>query len=332
MKIKLIPLLLVLILFVTCKKDNTGTTANASDLNNISDPVDTLIPLNDLGRGTYHGYVGGLYPNGANTPSGPYAKNLHAMSKSIIPIDTFGNPSNIGKQGQILFISMGASTGANTMMALKEKTVGNPLTNPKLHLMNCNQAAQQAPLNFIMNPKSDYWGHVGFVLKYNKGSFRQVQVVYLETEDSTRSLAFPGRPVTVKDDLEACLRVMKSKFPNLKVVYVLGRSRVFGTNAAWNREPAPYYFGWACKWAIEDQINKVHGTRYWGPSPVAPMITWGFYEWATTKPRTTDGFSWQPSETKDGLHGNEAGQDTVATRFQNFLLTDRYASLWYAAH
>jgi len=29
---------------------------------------------------------------------------------------------------------------------------------------------------------------------------------------------------------------------------------------------------------------------------------------------------------------NTVGQDTLATRFQNFLLTDKYARIWYAAH
>jgi hypothetical protein len=98
------------------------------------------------------------------------------------------------------------------------------------------------------------------------------------------------------------------------------------------REPAPYFFGWACKWAIEDQINGVPGTEYKGSNPVAPMITWGFYEWADSLPRTTDAFYWRFSETSDGLHANAAGLDTLSTRFQNFLLTDQNASTWYAEH
>ncbi len=99
----------------------------------------------------------------------------------------------------------------------------------------------------------------------------------------------------------------------------------------WNTEPGPYYFGWACKWAIQDQIRKVPGTEYKGPNAVAPMITWGFYQWADSLPRKTDNFYWRYSQTKDGLHANEAGQDTLATRFQKFLLKDQRAKLWYAA-
>ena len=62
------------------------------------------------------------------------------------------------------------------------------------------------------------------------------------------------------------------------------------------------------------------------------MLAWGFYQWADSLPRTTDDFYWRFSETKDGLHANDAGQDTLSKRFQNFLLTDPYASVWYARH
>ena len=62
------------------------------------------------------------------------------------------------------------------------------------------------------------------------------------------------------------------------------------------------------------------------------MLAWGFYQWADTIPRKTDGFYWLPAETADGLHANEEGQDTLSNRFQNFLLTDKYAGTWYANH
>jgi hypothetical protein len=158
-----------------------------------------------------------------------------------------------------------------------------------------------------------------------------VQVIYLETDDSAKVI-WPNKPNIVKNDIDSCLRLFKQKFPNLKLVYVLGRTKTFGNLKYWNREPGPYYFGWGCKWAIEDQINGVPGTEYKGENAVAPMLTWGFYEWANETPRITDGFSWNASQTVDGLHATTVGQDTLTTRFQNFLLTDQYANLWYAKH
>jgi hypothetical protein len=68
-----------------------------------------------------------------------------------------------------------------------------------------------------------------------------------------------------------------------------------------------------------------------GDSAVAPLVTWGWYQWANGSaiPRK-DGFVWQESDTEDGVHATSEGQDTLSSRFQNFLLTDPNARVWYA--
>lgn len=323
---------LIALLFITCSKENNNdtnilTTQESSDV--IIDPVNT--PIDVIGTGTFRDSIGGSYPDGSNTASGDYAANLLAASKSIVPLDTLGNPSRTAK-AKVVFISLGGSTGGHNMKSLKSKTAGNPLTNPKLLLLSCNNGTGDASLNDIMNPAAAYWAHVTQIIKGGKSSYRQVQIVYLETEDSSTYVAWPGRPNVVKGELENCLRILKDQFPNLKVVYTLARTRTFSSSALWNREPSPYYFGWAAKWAIQDQINGVPGTEYKGKNAVAPMLTWGFYQWADSLPRSTDGFYWRKSETADGLHANAVGQDTLSNRFQRFLLTDPYASTWYAVH
>ena len=118
----------------------------------------------------------------------------------------------------------------------------------------------------------------------------------------------------------------------MKLLY-FGRTTTFHKNDTPNIEPCPYYNGWAQKFVIEDQINGVAGTKYKGANAVAPLVTWGWYEWAdgTNIPRQ-DGFTWQESDTEDGLHATDAGEDTLSSRFQNFLLTDPYANIWYANH
>lgn len=315
-----------------CTKNDTVTQAlTAGQSSQVTAVTDTaIIPLNDLGAGTFYGYTGGLYPGGANVPSGQYGYDLTRMSSSIVPLDTFGNPSPTGR---IVFISLGGSTGGKNFKLLKEKTEGNPLTNPQLLLLKCSNGKRTASLNSQMDPNDSYWDHVTQIITgFAASSYRQVQVIYLEADDSAKNnITFPARALKVKEDLQACLRVYKKKFPNVKVVYVLGRTRTFGNQIPYNREPSPYLFGWGCKWAIEDQINGVPGTEYKGKKVVAPMLTWGFYQWADSLPRKTDGFYWRQSLTEDGLHANDEGQDTLATRFQKFLLTDKRASLWYAA-
>jgi hypothetical protein len=160
----------------------------------------------------------------------------------------------------------------------------------------------------------------------------RVQVLYLESDDTTRFISWPQRPTLIKTDIETCRRIMKVKFPNLKLLYVLARTRTFGDNAPWNKEPSPYYMGWGCKWAIQDQMERIKDPQEEAAIPITPLITWGFYQWADSLPRITDGFYWRYSETADGLHANSFGEDTLTDRFQNFLLTDKNARLWYAAH
>jgi len=322
---------LFILLFFSCSKENISNQIQANKQSEAVTIKEPRIPLNDLGKGTYMGYTGGLYPGGANTPPVKYSFDLMQISKTIVPLDTFGKASDNGK---IVFISLGASIGGKNMKAMVKKTAGNPVTNPKLLLYNCNEGGKYSALSNIANPNDSYWEHVSEVIESQKSSYKQVQVVYLETDDGIVTKLFPDRPNQVKNKIEASARTIKQKFVNAKVLYLLGRTRTFNdasNNATpWNTEPSPYYFGWACKWAIEDQINGVPGTEYKGTNKVAPVMTWGFYQWADSLPRTTDSFYWRWSETKDGLHSNDAGEDTLATRFQNFLLTNSNSKLWYA--
>jgi hypothetical protein len=319
----------IVLLFINCSKENTSNRAYTTFQSSDAVAVNTAkIPLNDLGTGTYRDSVGGLYPNGANTPSGTYAADLLKVSKTIIPLDTFGKVSSTG---YTVFISLGGSTGGKNMEALQNKTKGNPLTNPRLKLLRANSGARRSTLNSIMNPNDPYWDHITQIIKGSRSSYRQVQVIYLETNDSVRIETWPEKSNSAKIALESSMRTLKQRFKNLKVIYVLGLTQSFSGNPG-IREPAPYFFGWSCKWAIQDQINGVPGTEYKGSNAVAPIITWGFYQWANSTPRTTDNFYWRVTETADGLHANPIGQDTLSKRFQNFLLTDSNASLWYAKH
>jgi hypothetical protein len=325
--------LLVALLFTACAKENTNTQLHAynQSLDKVYTPPDPKVPLNDLGTGTFGDSVGGLYPNGVNSPSGTYADDLYSISQTIVPLDTFGNPSRSPK-AKIVFLSMGGSTGGHNMKNLQTKTYGNPVCNQSVKIINGNTGSGDGALQDIMDPNNAYWNHITQMLHGTKASYRQVQLLYLESDDTTRFISWPQRPNLLKTDLETAMQIMKSKFPNLKILYVLGRTRTFGDNIPYNKEPSPYYFGWGCKWAIQDQINGVAGTQYKGANPVAPMITWGFYQWADSLPRITDQFYWRYSETADGLHANSFGEDTLTDRFQNFLLMDKNASLWFAAH
>src|SRR5437762_6223976 len=128
----------VTLFFLSCAKEINDDNPQATNVSNLQQSTEVSIPLNDLGTGKYMDSVGGLYPGGANKPSGQYAKDLLSLSKAIVPIDTFGNAS---AKGSILFISLGGSTGGHNMKMLQTKTRDNPVTNPTLKLLNCNNGS-----------------------------------------------------------------------------------------------------------------------------------------------------------------------------------------------
>jgi len=333
MKRTFLRLFLAFIMFADCTKPGSDFVHPESANNSSVILIDTAkIPINDLGTRTYFGFTGGLYPGGANSPSGQYARDLGNFARSILPLNASGVKDS-SANGKIAFISLGGSTGGNLMNALKAKTDGNTKTNPFLNLVSCSNGYSSGSFNSIMNPNDPYWQHVDQVLKGHSISYRQVQVIYIESEDSTNLIFFPGRAYRVRNEFEACMRLCKIKFTNLKLVYVEGRTTTFDKYQIPNREPSLYYNGWGEKFAIQDQINGKSGTQYKGDSAVAPLVTWAWYQWAngTTTPRQ-DGFVWTKNMTTDGIHATDAGEDTLASRFQNFLLTDRYASIWYANH
>ena len=320
------------IVFYSCRKVGSAKISSAEVNAGVIEFTDTVkIPLTDFKKRTYFGFTGGLYPGGVNKPTGQYATNLMKFVSAVYPRNARGEIDSVA--GQICFISIGGSTGGHMMDSLKQKTFRDANTNPYLKLINCNNGASTSSLNSISNPNDPYWDHVKRVLFGAHAYNNQVEVIYLETEDSTSVQSFPDRPYIFRDNLEAVMRTCKLKFKYLKLMYVLGRTTTFNVHAIQNEEPAPYYNGWGAKFAIEDQINGKPGTEYTGRNAVAPLLTWGWYQWAdgSNIPRK-DGFTWLESETEDGLHATPAGEDTLATRFQNFLLTDHYASVWYVNH
>ena len=325
--------LFAMIALTACKKNissETPTAAKTSNSNIIGLTDTVKIPLTEMGSTTYLGFTGGLYPDGTDTPSGQYASDLQSFASSIIPLDTFGNRSS---KGVIGFITIGGSTGSILISALKRITKDNPATNPKLRLASgSDTGANIDEINDTISSK--YWPHVQAKLLKNGVHPRQVEVVYMETDDTLQNLNFPFRPRELKKKFEECLRILKLKFPNLKLVYFLSRTTTFLPKAknAVIGEPAPYYNGWACKFTIEDQINGARSVAYKGKNAVAPLATWGWYEWSIPDQPREDGFIWTKDDTSDGLHANQTGANKLATNFQNFLLTDPYASIWYAKH
>ena len=296
------------------------------------------IPLNDLGRGRYKGFTGGLYPAGSNTrPAAHAAAALAIATNQIKPLNASGNSDLIN--GRIVMISIGMSNATQEfaskgMQTFKRRARADPATNPQLVIVNGAQDGQDAPL--WIDPNAVTWSTVNERLTAAGVTPAQVQVVWLKEALKRPNTygAFPAHAQTLQSDLEIILRNLKTNFPNIKITYLSTRTRAY-TNIPTGLSPEPFAYetGFAVKWTVEDQINGA-GNLNFDPAKgavVAPLTLWGPYIWADGLTARSDGLRWPCSNLEpDFTHPSESGGvPKVANQLLAFFKTDPTATPWF---
>jgi hypothetical protein len=126
------------------------------------------------------------------------------------------------------------------------------------------------------------------------------------------------------------MQLLKSKFPNLKLVYLTSRIYAGYANSNLNPEPFAWFTGWTVKRLIEDQLNGDAALNYAGSSPSAAWLAWGPYLWAQGATPRSDGLTWIPSDFQsDGTHPSNAGRQKVAQKLLEFFSTDATTRPWF---
>lgn len=315
-------------------KPQTGANCNNIFMD-IAGTTSPLVPINDLGTGTYLGSPGGLYPGGSN--SRPTAFNAAGINigQTIQPLDSNGNPDSVN--GKIGFMSIGPSSLFDTFLTFMTDAYADPSINPKIVYVPAAQPRAYAS-NWA-DPNSGFWGAITeSFLPQNQLSAAQVQVVYFLDADPLPSGAFPKDQYRLQSEIETIMQNIHSKFPNVKIVYFespfyVGYSN--GLNKTLN-EPYGYEAGFAVKWAIQDQI-KGNANLNWDPNagPVmAPWMSWGSYSWANGLIPRNDGLVWACPDIKyDGFHPSlPYGREKDTAHILNFLKSDPTATPWFLAH
>ena len=300
-----------------------------------------VVPLNDLGPGSYNGFVGGLYPAGSNTPPSAHAAAAIAIATDQIqPLDSSGNPDPVN--GRIVMISIGMSNTTQEFATkgnqnFKQRADADPAKNPRLLIVDGAQGGQDATA--WIDPKAQTWSTVNQRLSAAGVAPEQVQVAWLKQAlaGPNNYGAFPAHAQALQADLEIILRNLKTKFPNIRLTYLSPRSRAY-TNVptALNPEPFAYETGFAGKWTIEDQINGV-GNLNFDPANgpvVAPLVLWGSYIWADGLSARSDGLTWLCSDLEsDFTHPSATGGvPKVADQLLAFFKTDPTTTPWFLRH
>jgi hypothetical protein len=297
-------------------------------------------PLTELGDGTYKGESGGLYGRGRNEPPPPLLDAARKETAKIRPLDAAGRPA---EDGRIVLVSIGMSNTTQEFSEFVKLARTDAAVSPHVVVVDGAQGGQEAsdwasPSGRVRRERSekrDPWDVLDARLKSAGVTAQQVQVVWMkQARRSPASLGeFPRHAQELQGNQEDILRLLKARFPNLRIAYL--SSRIYAGYARTPLNPEPYAFegAFANRWTIEKQMSGDKELN-WDATQgevKAPLVLWGPYLWASgATPRKADGLAWKPEDfANDGTHPATSGRQKVAEQLLKFFKTDATSKGWF---
>ena len=290
-----------------------------------------MIPITDLGIGSYFGTEGGLYGYGQNTPPAEHENDGIRLANQISPLDASGNRDLNGKY---VLVGIGISTLKEEMLSFVPMATSETSINPHLVIVNGGQA--QASATDYSDLSSPYWGTILNNLIPNAGvTAQQVVAVMFEDLDVAPTGTYPSDMVQLQGEFETVAQNVLKVFPNVKLMYYFPRfySGYSGTTDLRSPEPYAYEQGFAIQGALLDQINGVPWLNYDAKNgPVlAPWLGYGAYTWANGMIARSDGLTYSCQDVlSDGRHPSPLyGAPKIAAQFLNFYKTNPTTAPWF---
>ncbi|MFB3828213.1 MAG: hypothetical protein ACE15B_15700 [Bryobacteraceae bacterium] len=289
-----------------------------------------LVPLCDLGKGTYKGEEGGLYPGGDNAPPPAHLKLGMAASRQVVPRDPQGRPS---QEGKIVLLSIGMSNTTMEFQVFLKRAAGDKTLNPHLVPVDGAQGGQGADVTAM--PHARFWSVVDERLAAAGVSGAQVQAVWIKQAYFGPWRQFPGEPKKMQGLLIATLHNVHDRFPNLRIAYLSSRIYAGYATAALNPEPHAYESAFAIKWIIRDQMA---GNPELNCDPSrgavrAPWVAWGPYLWADGVKGRKDGLVYVSDDMaiSDRTHPSLSGREKVVKLLLDFFKHDPTSRPWFVS-
>ena len=286
-----------------------------------------LVPLSDLGTGTYFGVQGGLYCNGTNVRPAAHEAAGVGIAAAIGPRDTAGVLSTSGKY---VFLSIGMSNTTQEFSAFLP--LGNAEPSKDSHLVLVDGAQSGQAVASWSNATNAVWTTLDQRLASAGVTGAQVAVAWIKLAAISPTGAFPQDEQSLADGIAQTIRNAKARYPNLAMAYLSSRIYAGYATSTLNPEPYAYQSAFSVKRVILDQITGTGNLNYAASAGavVAPWIAWGPYLWADGTTPRGDGLTWSCSELQsDGTHPSATGQAKVAQMLLAFVKTDSTASLWF---
>jgi lysophospholipase L1-like esterase len=150
----------------------------------------------------------------------------------------------------------------------------------------------------------------------------QVQTAWLKEAIAGENRAFPGDAQRLRDALRDIVRIMETRYPNMRIIYLASRIYAGYATTGLNPEPHSYHSSFAVKWLIEERIADWGGDGAW--------LAWGPYLWADGLRPRSDGLIWECRDFQnDGVHPSTSGRQKVADLLLNFFKTNETARVWF---
>lgn len=290
-------------------------------------------PLTELGAGLYKGKQGGLYPGGSNTrPSGHEQAGL-AIAQSLKPLDSSGAPSANGK---IVLLSIGMSNTTQEFSTFKPLAEADSMKSSFVAIVDGAQGGMSADRIVDLNTPTaqQFWSTVDQRLQQAGLTPAQVQAAWMKQAEPGPTAEFPEDALILKGHLAQIVRILKLRFPNIRLAYLSSRIYAGYASSALNPEPFAYQSGFAVKWLIEDQINGVADLNFDSNrgEVKSPWLSWGPYLWADGMKPRNDGLTYACSDfADDGTHPATPGaREKVAQMLLSFMKTDSTATIWFS--
>ena len=275
------------------------------------------------------GFTGGLYPGGSNEPPAAHTAAGLEMARQITPLDATGAPD---PNGWIGMVGIGMSNTASEFEDFRYLAQADPEMNPRVRIVNGAQAGKVA--SYWADPLDVAWDNLDLMMAHREVTDPQVQVAWIKLTNFYMP-DFPGDPLELQEDLETILRLLKGKFPNLRLAYFSSRTLSYAYWQGGGPEPGAFESGFAVKWLVEKQINGDPSLNFdprRGPVLV-PYVSWGPYLWADGQNPRSDGLVWLQSDMKsDCIHPSMDGRAKVANMLLNFFKSDVTTQGWFLAN
>ena len=275
-----------------------------------------LTPLTDLKTGRHLGFRGGLYPGGRNAPSARYLKKGLASARRVAPLGPDGRPA---RDGAIVLLSIGMSNTTQEFSVFKRLGDADPRKSPRVAIVDGAQGGQDAVR--ISDPQAPFWANIDNRLRASGVTRLQVQAAWVKQAIAGPREPFPADARRLQGALRNIVGILRSRFPNLRLVYFSSRIYAGYASTSLNPEPYAYQSAFAVKWTVQDRIEgKLRG----------PWLGWGPYLWADGTKGRGDGHVWTCEDLgSDGTHPSRSGAEKVASLLLRFFTSNRTTRTWF---